>query len=397
MTLIQANSTSPGKLAGPARDVSIDYLRATVTLLVVAHHSALAYTTFAHFDQLHYLASTAPVVDGAHWKPLDYLVSANDTFFMSLMFFISGLFVWRAVKRAGPARFLRQRIVRLGAPFVIGVSVLMPFSYWPSWLQAGGGGGFASYWWLNVSGGWPSGPMWFIWLLLAFNALAAIAVPTLSSWDRNLRSPETPVPIVVATMGTLGAFVYLPLLLRYGFDGWTALLTPPLWFQLPRVGLYLLWFSAGTWLGRNGLPAMLSPDGDLARQWPGWAVSAVIAFAAFVLSPGLLAANGVAVEPRKNVVEGLLWVACCTLGCFAFIAVFRAKVRRPHPLMDSLARSAFAIYLLHYVFVVWIQFALTESHLAASLKFAITFAAATCASWAIARLLLMLPTIKRII
>lgn len=33
----------------PARDISIDYLRATLTLLVVAHHSALAYTTFAHF------------------------------------------------------------------------------------------------------------------------------------------------------------------------------------------------------------------------------------------------------------------------------------------------------------------------------------------------------------
>ena len=397
MTLIQANSTSAGKLAGPVRDVSIDYLRATVTLLVVAHHSALAYTTFAHFDQLHYLASTAPVVDEARWKPLDYLVSANDTFFMSLMFFISGLFVWRAVKRAGPARFLRQRIVRLGAPFVVAVSVLMPFSYWPSWLLAGGGGGFVSYWRLNVSGGWPSGPMWFIWLLLAFSALAAIAVPALSSWDRNSRSPETPVFIVVATMGTLGALLYLPLLLSYGFDGWAALLTPPLWFQLPRVGLYLLWFSAGTWLGRNGLPAILSPDGDLARRWPGWVGGAVIAFAAFALLPRLLTADGVILEPRRNLVEGLLWVASCTLGCFASIAAFRANVRRPHPLMDSLSRSAFAIYLLHYVFVVWIQFGLLGATLAPSLKFAITFVVATCASWATARLLLTVPMLRRIL
>jgi glucan biosynthesis protein C len=49
------------------RDVSVDYLRATLTLMVLAHHSSLAYTTFAHFNPAHYLASTAPIVDSARW------------------------------------------------------------------------------------------------------------------------------------------------------------------------------------------------------------------------------------------------------------------------------------------------------------------------------------------
>ncbi len=43
------------------REVSIDYLRAFVTLLVLAHHSSLAYTTFAHADAANYL-----MFDGSH-------------------------------------------------------------------------------------------------------------------------------------------------------------------------------------------------------------------------------------------------------------------------------------------------------------------------------------------
>jgi glucans biosynthesis protein C len=33
-----------------SRDLSIDYLRTTLTLMVLAHHSSLAYTSWAHFD-----------------------------------------------------------------------------------------------------------------------------------------------------------------------------------------------------------------------------------------------------------------------------------------------------------------------------------------------------------
>ena len=55
-------------LATRRRDVAFDYLKTTLVLMVVAHHSCLAYTAFAHFDPAHYLTgSTAPVVDTARW------------------------------------------------------------------------------------------------------------------------------------------------------------------------------------------------------------------------------------------------------------------------------------------------------------------------------------------
>src|SRR5262244_517376 len=64
----------------------IDNLRSFLTVLVVAHHSSLAYTTFAKFDKTNYMSSTAPVVDNSRWIVMDIFAGFNDIFFMSLMF-----------------------------------------------------------------------------------------------------------------------------------------------------------------------------------------------------------------------------------------------------------------------------------------------------------------------
>src|ERR1700728_2714477 len=112
-------------MATARRDLSIDYLRTTLTLMVIAHHSSLAYTTFAYFDTEHIFQSTAPVVDSSRWIFLNYAENFNDVFFMSLMFFVSGLFVYPALRRHGVFRFMRGRLRRLGIPFAFALVILM--------------------------------------------------------------------------------------------------------------------------------------------------------------------------------------------------------------------------------------------------------------------------------
>src|SRR3974390_3437814 len=125
--------TATQDLARRPRDVAVDYLKATVILMVVAHHSCLAYTTFAHFDPTDYLKSTAPVVDTARWQFFDYAQNFNDVFFMSLMFFTSGLFVWPSLRHSGALAFTRGRLLRLGVPFSAGILLLLPLGSRPSW------------------------------------------------------------------------------------------------------------------------------------------------------------------------------------------------------------------------------------------------------------------------
>lgn len=393
---------APGSASGPAtrpRDVALDYLKATLVLMVVAHHSCLAYTTFAHFDPAHYLTgSTAPVVDTARWQFLDYAENFNDVFFMSLMFFISGVFVWPSLRRSGALAFLRGRLLRLGAPFAAGVVLLMPLAYYASWQLTGHDAGYLAYWRQNFTQAWPPGPLWFIWVVLFFDILAA---GLFLAWPRRLGAVALTwtkgKPLVAATaMFGLCATVYLPALKAFGW-AWGAFFIPPFYFQLSRFGLYLAWFSAGVWLGRDDLEhGVLARDGALARRWRWWIWGCFVAYNALVFLPMWLAEGGVSASQR-DAIWAILWVVSCVASCFGFLALFRGAVRTRRPWMDSLSRSAYIIYIVHYVYVLWLQRALMGVSVHASLKFLAVFTAATLFSWLTAQCLLRFPWLRRVL
>ena len=78
------------------RKAEFDYLRAFVITLVVFVHAALAYTTSAFINSENPIASSNPVVNEQRWIGFDLIVGLNETFSMSLLFFVSGLFVWQS-------------------------------------------------------------------------------------------------------------------------------------------------------------------------------------------------------------------------------------------------------------------------------------------------------------
>ena len=112
------------------RIVAFDYLRGLIVVLVVLHHSVLAYCRFSHFDRVDYLLSSAPIVDTSKWLGFDLIVLFNDNYFMPLMFLLSGLFVWPSLTRKASLTYCRDRLLRLGVPFVVVVISLMPLAYY---------------------------------------------------------------------------------------------------------------------------------------------------------------------------------------------------------------------------------------------------------------------------
>src|SRR5713101_7653914 len=147
------------------RIVPLDRARTFITLLVVLHHSVVNYTYFGNGDRM-------------RWLGFDLVVLFNDSFFMACMFFISGLFVRDSLARRGAANFLGNRAFRLGVPYLISIFVLMPIAYYPTFLRYHLPGttdfNFFHFWWHTLTvGPWPSGPAWFLWVLLALDAIAA--------------------------------------------------------------------------------------------------------------------------------------------------------------------------------------------------------------------------------
>jgi len=377
------------------RAVWIDYLRAFITVLVLYHHGAQAYTTYAAQNHTNFLWSTAPIVDTQRWAFLDYAENFNDVFFMSLMFCISGLFVWPLLKKKGARAFLRDRLFRLGIPFLVGVVLLMPVAYYPSWLSAGGAPGYLRYWLAFIKAGWSPGPLWFVWVLLAFDAIAAVVFLLLrKASDRRFVPRSAPKAFLVLFL--ISFFTYVPMLAHFGFGTWVPFVFPPLYFQIARIFLYLTWFWAGIVLGAHGLQnGLLAEGGALGRQWPWWIASCVIAYNLLWFGPGLVARFTGSTHLR-DLAYVTLWVASCCASCFALLAIFRRVLNKRHAWMDSIARSAYLMYVIHYIFVSWTQYFLLGLAVDAAAKFFITCVSVIALSWLAAWLFLKSPRLRTI-
>ena len=304
---------------------------------------------------------------------------------MSLMFFLSGLFVPSSLARKGTWTFLSDRILRIGVPFVLAVLFLMPIAYYPSY-RASEGGSLGDYWqsWMALPF-WPCGPQWFLWQLLALNVLAAALhrfVPgsrdALERFAGALRG--RPVWFFVA-LAVASALAYVPLALVYMPWEWSH--SGALSFQLSRPLHYLVYFFAGYVVGGYGLDrGLLAVDGPLARQWARWVAAA---FAGWII--WAIPTSGVLDDPGApiglQIASNLGFSVACASGCLALIAVCLHFASERVRTLDSLSANAYGMYLVHYLFVVWLQFALLDVPLPAVGKVAIVFLGTLVMSWSI--------------
>ena len=371
-----------------SRDATgIGILRATITVLVIAFHVALGYHPFAppQFDSLRTAPfwQAFPVVDSDRWHGALWFVAFNDTFFMSLMFLVSGLFVWRSLSRKGGACHLADRARRLGLPFLVGAAVLAPLAYFPSYLQTGAPASWSGFWreWLALSS-WPAGPAWFLWLLLAFNLVAVALHAVTRRWHDRLPAVALAArpAVAFAVLLVASALAYLPLALAYGPLHWTSV--GPFAFQTSRVLHYAIYFGAGIAIGAAGIDrGLITPGGRLAARWPAWALLAAVAFGATLVLGGLdLAAGGTG---PWHVASAAGFVVACAALCFAFLAGF-LRVPWPRCLLDSLRANAYTMYVVHYAIVSWVLYALLGVALPGAAKFGLAFTAALAASWLVA-------------
>src|SRR3954468_11780877 len=262
------------------RIVALDRARTFITLLVVIHHSVVNFTHFGNGDRI-------------RWLGFDLVVLFNDSFFMAFMFLISGLFVHDSLARSGAAGFLRNRAWRLGVPFLISIFVVMPVAYYASFLRYHLPGttdfNFFHFWWHTLTiGPWPSGSSWFLWVLLAFDIIAAAvwsAAPRILSAFGHLilALRNRPLMAFVAFL-VVSVVSYMPMHLAFGDGAWFQPGHYPLPIQTSRILLYPAYFFTGVGIGVISLKAgILAENGEIAKRWPVWLAFAVLFYGAILL------------------------------------------------------------------------------------------------------------------
>jgi peptidoglycan/LPS O-acetylase OafA/YrhL len=381
----------------PVRIVALDRARTCITLLVLLHHSVVNYTHFGSGDRM-------------RWLGFDLVVLFNDSFFMACMFLLSGLFVHDSLARRGPLNYVANRAWRLGVPYLVAIFVVMPIAYYPTFLRYHLPGttdfNFLHFWWRVLTvGPWPSGPAWFLWVLLAFDAIVAgiwaVAPRAFAGFGNLVNRLRYRPGVAFAIFCVFSVAIYLPMRLIFGDAAWLEPGHFPLPIQTSRILLYSGYFLIGVGIGATDLNAgLLAPNGESVSRWKIWLGFAAVFYGAILLlvyAHHNWVADFNAPPLSWRTAYGLAFALFSAAMAFAEPALFLRFAKSPLKLLDAIQPSAYGIFLVHYIFIIWIQYALYDPPLPALVKFAIVFVGTLALSWGLVVLLRKIPFVARMI
>jgi surface polysaccharide O-acyltransferase-like enzyme len=231
-------------------------------------------------------------------------------------------------------------------------------------------------------------------VLLALDVLAAIiyrAAPGLVEAIGRLSLASYAKPgLFFWALLIASVIVYVPAVLYFGASRWFAI--GPVAVQASRVLLYLVYFLAGVGIGAVPFDkGLLAGDGGLARRWPVWLAATILTYGCII---GLVYVRHAVLPDVDNppqwwrVAYALAFVSYSAAQTFNILALFLRFDNDGSSILDPLRDSAYGIYLIHYVPVLWLQYFLYDysfgpvMQLTAIIKAIIVLVLTLAISWA---------------
>lgn len=316
-----------------SRLAAVDNLKVLLVAWVIGGHALLGYSAVGGwpYDEVNEV-TFEPHVEAV----LAAVLGPSGLFLMGTFYLLSGLFAPESLARKGTARFIGDRLVRLGIPFAVSALLVWPLSLWVAYRAAGHD---VTPWWVFTHREplLDSGSLWFVEILLLFSvAYALFGRPTSAA--------------VVLTGGHLVAVTAGVVVSTFAVRLWIPA-------RSGQVGdLHVWWwpqliamFGLGVVGARSGL-AQRVPE----RMWRGSRVVAALALlsvpvAAVVLGVSDLAGQaGPFLGGRRweallfAVVEAVLVVG----GSVWLLGWAQRRLTRDGPLAAALGRGAFAAFVI---------------------------------------------------
>ena len=368
-----------------ARNLSLDRTRTFLTLVVLLHHAVIPYTYFGHTDP-------------ASWIGFDIVVLATDSFFMAMFFFLSGLFTWPGIARKAPQVFLRDRLLRLGLPFAVAAFTIIPLAYYAIALRENPELTFAAFWSKTITvGPWPSGPIWFVWVLLAFDLSASllyrVSAHLVDPGNRvSLRGFKQPVAFWLM-LAVVTVIAYVPALVYFGANRWLEF--GPFSVQASRILLYFAYFFIGVSVGAANFDrGILGADGQLPKSRWLWMIVTLIPYClmwCMIYIKREILDNPDVLPHWYHLFYGTFFVLFSASILLAILAFFLHSNAPGPTLLDRMQADAYGMFLVHYPIALWIQYALFDYELPAIVKAAIGFVLTVILSWGITAALRKIP------
>jgi glucans biosynthesis protein C len=366
----------------------IDNIRWTMILLVLSMHAADTYSPFGswYYTDRGESGFGAVLAFGLYQTFL-------QAFFMALLFFIAGYFAAPAFDRKGPARFSRDRLLRLGAPTLLYMLVIGPLTQ-HFLSRTWGSGGFGHQWVVHLlDGEWLSetGPMWFCAFLLALSLGYALLRQVRPGVGKSIGQPDGQAILTFIAGMALATFV-----VRIAVPETVSVLN----MHPGDFPQYILMFTAGVVAYRGRWLSELPQR--LASRWAiGTLLLSLPLLIVLIVAGGALGHDTTQYSGGFNLVSAgkSLWesLVCVGMG-FALVALYRRYFDHQGPSAKFLSDNAFAVYLFHPPVLIALAILLHSLVAPALVKAVLLTACAAVATFALSAMVFRrLPVLSRIL
>jgi peptidoglycan/LPS O-acetylase OafA/YrhL len=326
------------KTAPTSRIYFLDNLKVLLAVLVVLHHAAQPYGPGGSW----WIASDPyNIID---LIVLGIFMAVNASFFMGLFFMISAYFVPSSLERKGAAKFMKDRLIKLGVPiliFMIGVFPAMGY----------------------LLEGKPSitlGHLWFLDLLLIFSAVYV------AYW--LVKKPSSGTQRAFPGTAAIAAFAVAMALITFVVGIWSPEnhWVPLGLFEPYHLTQYAMLFAAGIIAYREGWIDAIPKA--TAKLWSRIAILMVILL--LIISSVTNSAEFSGGLTLASLL-GTFWEAfMCVSMCIVLLALFKNRYNSQGPIAKALANNSFTVFLIHIPIIVILQYMLIGVKVDPLIKFA---------------------------
>ncbi|HSJ46053.1 MAG TPA: acyltransferase [Euzebyales bacterium] len=373
------------------RHVYVDNLKVVLIAAIIALHAILGYAgTIEAWSYTGVREVTlSPVTEGV----LLVVVTPFGLFMIALLFLVAGLLTPPSLERKGTARFMRDRLLRLGVPFALFVGVVQPTMMYA--LEHPLGAAPGSYWdaYLGPERQLDTGVLWFVGVLLLFSlAYAAWARVWPHRPGRRAPAQITARHLLLVAAATAPAAFLVRLAYPYASESgfwdlnyweWPACLAV---FALGITGSRRGWLAA--------VPAQLRRRCGAITLW------AVAAMAVFLAVASVLDVMDAAMGSWhwSAVVFAVIETALTVFGSVWLLGVAQRRLDRRIRWGPVLARRAYGAFMVQGVVLIGLAVALRAAPLPAEAKALIVAGGGIAGSFALAWLLISrVPVVARIL
>ena len=329
----------------------LDTLKVMLTILVVFHHAAEAYSPYSAWV---YKPSNKDEMMPLIW----HFNSVNAAFFMGLFFFIAGYFVPRSYDKQGVWVFVKKKLLRLGIPVVL-VTALLTYA----------------------TGQLEVGHLWYVESLLLFCLIYALVRRFVSPVQINSNVSLWGLLAVALVMGVGGYFIRQV----SPQDNWIWVLgfihiEPAHYLQYVIMFVLGVLAYRGQWLteikNRTGAISLL--------------IGSALAIGDYVRNDG---------EWNNFVYQwfGIYESLLCVFFSVGLLWLFREFVNGTNAFQNWCSQQAYGAYIVHLFVLLAVQNMTDSLVLPGIVKFLIIGSVASIISFVITYLLRLIPGVKKVL